>query len=146
MIMTKVITNDSTVTMHFAIKLADGSTAENTRLYKKPAHFKIGDGSLTDTFEALLIGLKVGDKKQFTIEPEAGFGMPSPQNIHVLSRSQFPEDIKLEEGLIIAFQQPNNVELPGIIRKFDEQQVTVDFNHPLCGQTLTFDVEILEIE
>lgn len=144
--MTKVITADSTVTMHFAIKLQDGSTAENTRLYKKPARFKIGDGSLTETFEKLLMGLKAGDKKQFTIPPEEGFGMPSPQNIHILPRSQFPDDIKLEEGLIISFQQPNNIELPGIIRTFDEQQVTVDFNHPLCGQTLTFDVEILEIE
>lgn len=144
--MTKTITKESTVTMHFAIKLKDGSTAENTRAYKKPARFKMGDGSLSENFEELLIGLQSGDKKQFTIAPEDGFGLPSESNIHVLDRSQFPPEMKLEEGLIIAFQQPNNIELPGIIRGFDEHKVTVDFNHPLCGQTLLFDVEILEIE
>jgi len=105
----------------------------------------MGDGSLSEGFEALLIGLKVGDKKQFSIPAAEGFGMPHAQNIHVIPRHQFPEDMALEEGLIIAFQQPNNVELPGIIREFDQQQVTVDFNHPLCGQDLIFDVEILEI-
>ncbi len=144
--MTQVITPTSTVTMHFTIKLKDGSTAENTRLYKKPAHFKIGDGSLTDTFEALLMGLKVGDKKKFIMEPEHGFGLSNPQNIHTVPRHQFPAEMELEEGLIIAFKQPNNVELPGIIRQIDQQQVTVDFNHPLCDQTLIFDVEILAIE
>lgn len=143
--MSKTITTASTVTLHFMIKLEDGSIAENTRIYKKPARFTMGDGSLSENFEALLIGLAEGEKKQFVLAPEDAFGLPDPKNVHVLPRAQFAKDLVLEVGLIMAFQQPNGVELPGIIRGFDAEQVTVDFNHPLCGRALTFDVEILAV-
>lgn len=135
----------SEVQMHFAIKLTDGSIADNTREHGKPACFKMGDGNVLDKVESALIGMKVGEKKKITLTPEEGFGVANPDNLHWLPKTQFPHDITLEEGLIIGFTQPNGVELPGIIREIKDENVLVDFNHPLCGQTLIFDLEIVAI-
>lgn len=141
----EVIVADSEVLMHFSINLADGSAAESTRVNNRPAKFVMGDGSLTENFEKCLLGLSRNDKKKFELAPEDGFGLPNPDNIHYVDLNRFSNDAPAEVGAIIAFTQPNGAELPGIVRAVDGDSVTVDFNHPLAGQTLTFDVEILDI-
>lgn len=140
-----VITQDSEVVLHFDLKLEDGSAAESTRVSNKPAKLKIGDGNLTINFESCLMGLKKGDKKSFILPPDDAFGMPNPDNIYHLDRTKFGIDTPAEVGAIIAFSQPDGSELPGIVREVQGNSVTVDFNHPLAGQVVTFDVEILEI-
>ena len=139
------IQQGSEVVLHFDLKLADGSAADSTRVNNKPAKLVIGDGNLTANFEACLIGLKSGDKKSFTLAPEDAFGLPNPDNIYHMDRAKFGVDAPAEEGMIIAFTQPDGTELPGIIRSVAGNSVTVDFNHPLAGQQITFDVEILSV-
>lgn len=143
--MTKQIEQNSEVVMHFAILLEDGTAAESTKVHNKPVRFRIGDGSLTKNFEACLIGLVAGDNKQFTLTADDAFGQPNPDNIYHLDRTKFSSDTPAEVGAIIAFAQPDGSELPGIIREVAGNSVTVDFNHPLAGQVVKFDVEILEI-
>jgi len=138
------IGNDSQVLMHFTIILADGSVADSTELQGKPAKLVIGDGSLTANFERCLLGLTVGDKSRFELQPEDAFGLSNPDNIYYLDRAKFTE-VKAEVGLIVGFTQPDGAELPGMIRAVVGDSVTVDFNHPLAGQVVTFAVEILEI-
>lgn len=142
----KRIIPGSEVQMHFTIKLSDGSVADSTLPSGRPACFKLGENTLTDTVEQSIIGLQAGDKKSLTLTPEEGFGLPNPANIYELPKTQFPTDIPLEQGLIMGFTQPNGVELPGIIREFNDTTVTVDFNHPLSGQTLIFDLEIVAVD
>jgi FKBP-type peptidyl-prolyl cis-trans isomerase SlpA len=142
---TQMISANSEVIMHFSINLADGSAAESTRVNNRPAKFVMGDGSLTENFEKCLLGLTINQQKKFELAPKDGFGLPNPDNIHYVDRSRFCADVPAEVGAIIAFTQPNGVELPGIVREVNGDSVTVDFNHPLAGQTLTFDVEILAI-
>lgn len=139
------ITEHSEILMHFIIKLADGSVAENTKNFGKPAKMVIGDGSLTPNFEACLLGLKQGDKASFTLEPEDAFGLPNPNNIQHMDRRLFVGDLVAEEGQIIAFSRPNGEEIPGLITEVVGESVTVDFNHPLAGHTVIFDVEILSV-
>lgn len=143
--MSSVIQNQSEVLMHFDLKLEDGSAADSTRVNNKPAKLVMGDGSLTANFEACLLGLKDGDKKSFTLSPEDAFGLPNPDNIHHMDRTRFGADTPVEPGTIIAFSQPDGSEIPGIIREVAGDSVTVDFNHPLAGQTVIFDVEILSV-
>lgn len=131
--------------MHFDLKLSDGSAADSTRVNKKPAKLVMGDGSLTPNFEACLLGLSAGEKKAFELAPEDAFGQPNPDNVHHMDRSRFSADITLEEGMIMAFSQPDGSEVPGIIRSIAGTSVTVDFNHPLAGQTVIFDVEIIDV-
>jgi FKBP-type peptidyl-prolyl cis-trans isomerase SlpA len=134
---------DKQVTLHFALKLENGDVVDST-FDKQPATFKVGDGNLLPGFEAALYGFKAGDKRSLQIAPENAFGQPNPQNVQVMPRSQFA-DMELSEGLLIIFNDAANAELPGVVKAFDEQQVTIDFNHPLAGKTLSFDVEIIEV-
>ena len=131
------------VTLHFAIKLDNGDVVDST-FDKEPATFTVGDGSLLPGFEAALYGFKAGDKRSLQIEPENAFGQPNPQNVQVMPRSQF-QDMELSEGLLIIFNDAANAELPGVVKAFDEQQVTIDFIHPLAGKRLSFEVEIMEV-
>jgi FKBP-type peptidyl-prolyl cis-trans isomerase SlpA len=139
------IVKNSEVLMHFSIRLADGSAVDSTKVANKPAKFVMGDGSLTPGFEACLLGLQVGQSETFTLPPESAFGVPNPDNIHHLELSKFSNDVPAEVGTIISFTQPNGEEIPGIIRDVVADSVTVDFNHPLAGQTVTFEVDVLEV-
>ncbi|GEM78457.1 FKBP-type peptidyl-prolyl cis-trans isomerase [Vibrio superstes] len=141
-----VITNNSAVTMHFAIKLEDGSIADSTYQMGKPAKLVIGDGSLSDNFEACLLGLQAGDKNSVELKAVDAFGLSNPDNIHHMDRAKFVGEAQVEVGTIMAFNGPDGVEIPGIITEIAGDSVTVDFNHPLAGRDVTFDVEIVAID
>jgi len=131
------------VTMHFAIKLTDGQVVDSN-FEGAPVEFEVGDGNIPEGFEAALTGLKVGDHLDLTIDPERGFGQHNPSNIQTLKRSDF-KDMELEPGLVISFQEPGG-ELPGVIVEFDDERVEVDFNHPLAGKTILFEIQVLNIQ
>jgi FKBP-type peptidyl-prolyl cis-trans isomerase SlpA len=132
------------VTLHFSLSLENGEQVDST-FDKKPATFKVGDGNLLPGFEQQLFGLKAGDKRTIQIAPEQGFGQHNPQNVQVMPRSQF-EGMELSDGLLVIFNDAAKTELPGVVKDFDENKVTVDFNHPLAGKALTFEVEIFEVK
>lgn len=135
---------DREVTLHFALKLENGDVVDST-FDKQPATFKVGDGNLLPGFEQALYGFKAGDKRSLQVQPEQGFGQPNPQNVQIMPRSQF-EGMELSEGLLVIFNDAANAELPGVVKAFDDKQVTIDFNHPLAGKVLQFDVEIIEVK
>ena len=135
----------SEVLMHFTLSLADGTVADST-VEGEPLRFVMGDGSLIEGLELVLYGLKQGDRQCLSIEPRDAFGFPEEENIHTMPRSEFPEDIQLEVGQIIGFSTPSGEEVPGAIKKIKDEEVVVDFNHPLAGHEIIFDVEILEVK
>ncbi|YCS26973.1 FKBP-type peptidyl-prolyl cis-trans isomerase [Vibrio parahaemolyticus] len=140
------ITNDSVVTLHFTIKMKDGSVADSTHNMGKPAKFVMGDGSLSENFEQCLVGLQSGENKAIELKAQDAFGMPSPDHIHHMDRTKFVGEAEVEVGTIMAFSGPDGMEIPGIITEIAGDSVTVDFNHPLAGQDVTFEVEILSVE
>lgn len=144
--MIDTVKRDSSLLVHFTLKLADGSTAESTRNNGKPALFCLGDGSLSEGLENQLIGLKVGDKHAFALESEDAFGGISPDLIQYFSRRDFMQAGEPEVGAIMLFSGMDGNEMPGVIREISGDSITVDFNHPLAGQTIHFDVEVLEID
>jgi len=133
------------VAMHFSLTLEDGTVADST-IDHDPIRFIMGDGSLIEGLELALYGLKVGDKQVLSIEPREAFGFPDEESIHEMSRSEFPEDMDIEEGMIIEFDTPSGERVPGALKSIKGDTVIVDFNHPLAGHEITFDVEILEIK
>ncbi|WP_070411066.1 FKBP-type peptidyl-prolyl cis-trans isomerase [Pseudomonas lundensis] len=138
------IGQNTEVTLHFALRLENGDTVDST-FDKDPATFKVGDGNLLPGFEAAIFGFKADDKRTLEILPENAFGQPNPQNVQIIARSQF-KDMELSEGLLVIFNDAANTELPGVVKVFDDDQVTIDFNHPLAGKTLTFEVEIKDVK
>lgn len=144
--MTESVQRDSAVLVHFTLKLEDGSTAESTRANGKPALFRLGDGSLSAALEQALLGLKAGEAKQFTLAPEEAFGGVSPDLIQYFSRRDFIDAGEPEVGAIMLFSGMGGSEMPGVIREVSGDSITVDFNHPLAGHRIQFDVEVLEID
>ncbi len=139
----QVIGPDCQVTLHFAIKLEDGQLVDSN-FDASPATFTVGDGQLLEGFETTLLGMKAGDEAVIDISPEQGFGMPNPNNMQRIPRQQFA-DMDLEPGLVVSFADAGNGELPGVIVEFDDSNVTVDFNHPLAGKSLKFEVRIIDV-
>jgi FKBP-type peptidyl-prolyl cis-trans isomerase SlpA len=133
------------VTLHFALRLQDGEVIDSN-FERDPATFVVGDGNLLPGFEKAIFGLTEGDKKTLTISPEQGFGQRNPNNMQEFARSEFSADIELREGLVLSFTDAQKTELPGVVSHFDENVVIVDFNHPLAGRDIVFDVAILKIE
>lgn len=138
------IGQNTEVTLHFALRLENGDTVDST-FDKAPATFKVGDGSLLPGFEASIFGFKAGDKRTVEVLAENAFGQPNPQNVQIIPRSQF-QNMDLSEGLLVIFNDAANTELPGVVKAFDDAQVTIDFNHPLAGKTLSFEVEIFKVK
>ncbi|NLY59022.1 MAG: FKBP-type peptidyl-prolyl cis-trans isomerase [Gammaproteobacteria bacterium] len=138
------IAQDTEVTLHFTLKLPNGDVVDSTT-GKAPATFKVGDGSLLPGFEQSLFGLKAGDQRTFEIEPERGFGPGSTQNIQTMSRDNFT-DMELEIGLLIIFKDAAGGEMPGVVKAIHDSIVEIDFNHPLAGKVITFEVEIIAVK
>jgi FKBP-type peptidyl-prolyl cis-trans isomerase SlpA len=138
------ITERSTVTLHVSLALEDGTVAEST-FGNEPLTFTLGDGVLDYGLELGLYGLKRGDKQRLVLDPGQAFGQHEPARVHTLSRDAFAADLTLEPGVIIAFETAAGEELPGAVLEVGEQTVTVDFNHPLAGRTIIYEVEILDV-
>jgi FKBP-type peptidyl-prolyl cis-trans isomerase SlpA len=133
------------VTLHFALKFPDGQVIDST-FEKEPATLEIGDESLPVHIEANLFGMKAGDKESYELPPEKAFGQHNPNNIQPFKRHEFSADMVLEPGVMISFKDVGNHELPGVVSHVEDDEVQVDFNHPLAGRTLIFEVEIIDVE
>ncbi len=141
--MAEMIGPGKKVALHFSISLADGHLIDSTRERPEPAEFTVGDGSLLPGFEQAIFGLRAGDRRSVFIDAARGFGDWNPDNQQVFTRVQF-SGMDLEEGMIISFADKSG-ELPGVVKAFDDDTVTVDFNHPLAGRDLTFEVDIIRV-
>lgn len=133
------------ITLHFSLKLVNGQIVDSN-FEREPATFVVGDGNMLAGFEKAMFGLQEGDRNTFLIKPESGFGQRNPNNIQEIPRSQFAPDLELSEGLMLSFADAQKTELPGVVLRFDENVVVVDFNHPLSGRDIEFEVAILRIE
>lgn len=141
----KLIGASTQVTLNFALRFDTGEIVDST-FERKPATFSVGDGSLLPGIERKLFGLQSGHREVFEVKPEDAFGQINPANVQTFKRSQFADDMELHEGLIISFADAARAELPGVVKSFDAETVVVDFNHPLAGRTLAFEVEIIDVQ
>lgn len=142
--MTFPISRGSTVTLHLSLTLEDGTVADST-LEGEPFTFVMGDGTLVSGLELALYGLYPGDTQCLELTPEQAFGPHDPQHVHRMPRSAFTDEFKLAPGVIVGFETPQGEELAGAVLALDADSVTVDFNHPLAGHTVVFEVEIIDV-
>ena len=137
----------SRISLHFALLMPSGEEIDTTRR-GKPAELTLGDGNLLPGFETALVGLSAGDDAQLIVPAEQAFGERVEANVRLLAKTLFADftsEEPLEPGLVVSFQAPDG-ELPGVVKAVYEDTVQVDFNHPLSGSDITFDVSILSVE
>lgn len=139
----------SRITLHFALQVQPAGAREalviDSTFDKAPATFVMGDGSLLPGFEQKLLGLHRGDERTFVLPAGEAFGEINPDSIHELNARQF-KGMELSEGLVVSFDGAGKHPMPGVVKKIEGDTVTVDFNHPLAGQTVQFVVKILAVE
>jgi FKBP-type peptidyl-prolyl cis-trans isomerase SlpA len=136
------IDTGTTVTLHFSLVLENGHVVDSN-FDTAPATFTVGDGNLLAGFENSLMGLVDGDEREFLIQPENAFGQHNPQNVQAVERNNF-ENEELELGTMFSFQNGDG-ELPGVVVEVQDNEVMVDFNHPLAGQSILFKVKIISV-
>jgi FKBP-type peptidyl-prolyl cis-trans isomerase SlpA len=139
------VSEGTRVFLNFSLSLEDGSEIDSN-FSGEPVDFAIGDGSLLPGFERMLFGMLAGERHIYTVEPEHAFGMPNDSNVQELPRDQFDDEAELDIGLMFYFADAGGGEVPGLVVGVDEERIMVDFNHPLAGRTILFDVLIHRVE
>lgn len=136
----------SVVTMYFNLTIKDNGIVADCTNPGEPMTFTMGDGSLIHGLEMALTGMKVGDKQSVELDPLNAFGFSDPDNIYDMPREEFASDLPVDPGTILSFSTPSGDEIPGIIKEINGDLVKVDFNHPLAGQDILFEVEIVDLK
>lgn len=138
------VSSGKEVTLHFELALADGEIIDSN-FAGSPVTFRVGDGNLPPGFERVILGLRPGDEHSQIVSDVEAFGPRNPENIHTLPRFRFPADLAMEAGLMINFADNAGNEQAGVIRDFNADKVTIDFNHPLAGREIHFRVRVLSV-
>jgi peptidylprolyl isomerase len=131
-----------TVRVHYRGTLADGTEFDASE-GRDPLEFRLGDGVVIPGFEAAVAGLEPGEKRTVTIAPQDAYGPKNEALIQRIDADAFSEDPYV--GGHVDLIAPDGSRLPGEITSVDEEGAVLDFNHPLAGKTLTFEVELVEI-
>lgn len=135
---------NSRIRFHFRLRLADGREIESSH-DAPPLEVTLGQGELIDGLERRLVGLLQGTHRIEVPALEA-YGGIDADNIHTLSRADFPAEFMLEVGQVVGFEVPNGAEVPGTVLEISGDTVRIDFCHPLAGHDLVFDIDILAVE
>ncbi len=133
-----------TVKVHYTGKLENG-TVFDTSTDRQPLELTLGSGKIIPGFEKGITGMGVGDTKTITVLPEEAYGPSRKELIVDIKKTDLPEDITPAIGKELQVQQKDGNPIEITITDMDEDTVTLDANHPLAGNTLLFEVELVEI-
>jgi len=133
-----------TVKVHYTGKL-DTGVPFDTSEGDEPLEFEIGSGLVIPGFEEAVIGMSPGESKTVKLPPEKAYGKYREDRVITVNKKDLPEDVKPELGMTLEVCTPSGQMIPVMITDMDESTVTLDANHPLSEQTLTFDIQLLEI-
>jgi len=136
--------SNQVITINFILKDTDGNIIEATTT-DNPFSFISGGQQILPKLEENILSMLIGSKRTVVLEPEEAYGVYDDSALQHVNRSEFPEDTDLQEGMSFVADAPDGQQLPFVIKSVDGENITIDFNHPLAGQTLTFDVELLSL-
>lgn len=134
----------SHLTLRYRVSLTDGTEVVST-FDTNPATLSLGAGQLAETLERCLVGMKSGERRVYTLEPEAGFGLRNPQLVQKIALDALPRPLDEDVGERVAFTDASGAEFAGTVVEKSGRHATFDFNHPLAGRTVLFEAEIVGI-
>ncbi len=136
--------NGDTVKVHYTGTLENGEVFDSSK-DRDPLMFVLGEGDMIPGFETGVVGMKQGDSKSISIAPEHAYGARREELVVEIKKSGFPENITPSVGLQLQMTRKDGNPINAVISAVDEQNVTLDANHPLAGHTLIFDIQLVEI-
>lgn len=134
-----------TVRVHYTGKLTSGEVFDSS-LEREPLEFTLGQGMLIPGFENAVVNMKVNEKKTVNIPVAEAYGEKVDELFQKVEKAQLPEEIKPEVGMGLVAQNPDGTERQLRVAEVNEDHIVVDANHPLAGQDLVFDLEVVEIK
>lgn len=137
------ISDGAKVDLHFSVTIENGVEIDNTRGRAEPVSLVMGDGSLLPGFEKALFGLRAGDRRTVSLPPEEAFGPWNPENIQRFDTVKFEQTPIV--GHMIEFEDKSKSSLFGVVKSVNDDITEIDFNHPLAGKNITFEVEIFKV-
>jgi len=141
----KVAKKGSTVSIDYTGKLETGETFDSSK-GRGVLEFEIGDGKIVKGLEDSIVGMKVGDEKKITVNPENAYGKRNESLVKEVPKSTIPKEIKLKKGLILMFKREDGYKTPATVTEIKKDIVKIDFNHPLAGKKLKFEIKLVDIK
>ena len=139
------VKNGDTVNVHYHGKLTDGSTFDSSE-GREPLQFTVGNGQVIKGFDDALVDMKIGDKKTAQIPVDNAYGQRNDDMMMEYPKSDFPEDMQPAIGLELHMSDNAGNVFPVVIAEVRDEVVILDANHPLAGQDLVFEIELVSIE
>jgi len=133
-----------TVKVHYTGKLEDGSVFDSSH-EREPLEFNLGEGQVISGFEQAVEGMAPGESKAVEVAPEEGYGPRRDDMVLEVGREQLPEDLEPFVGQQLKLSQPDGEDVIVNVTEVDDEQVKLDANHPLAGEALHFDIELVDI-
>ena len=141
--MGQVKTGDK-VKVHYHGKLTSGETFDSSE-GRAPLEFEVGSGMVIKGFDDGVAGMNVGDKKTLNIPFDEAYGPRNPEMVVEFPKERFPQEMQLELGMQLMMNNGAGQQFPVVVSQIKEEVVVLDANHPLAGQDLVFDIELVEI-
>jgi peptidylprolyl isomerase len=138
------VQSGDTVRVHYHGRLTDGTTFDSSE-GRDPLEFQVGSGMVIAGFDNGVMGMSVGDKKTVNIGVDDAYGPKNPEMIIEFPRDQVPEGMPLEKGMRLNLNNSAGQVVPVVITEVRDEAVMLDANHPLAGEDLVFDIELVEI-
>lgn len=138
------VKSGDTVKVHYSGRLTDGTTFDSSE-GRDPLEFKVGNGDVIKGFDEGVSGMSVGQKKTVHIPADEAYGQKDDSRIVQFPRANFPPDLEPELGMQLNMTNGSGQVIPVTIIELSEEAVTLDANHPLAGQDLIFDIELVDI-
>jgi len=132
------------VKVHYHGKLTSGETFDSSA-GREPLEFEVGSGSVIKGFDEGVKGMQVGEKKTINIPFDEAYGPRNDEMLIEFPRDRFPNDMKIEQGMQLMMSDSSGQNIPVIVIEIKENSVILDANHPLAGEELVFDIELVEI-
>ena len=136
--------NGDTVKVHYHGRLVDGTTFDSSN-GREPLEFEVGSGMVIKGFDDGVQGMSVGDKKTIQIPVDEAYGPKDPTMLVEFPRDQFPDELKPEAGMQLNMSNSAGQVIPVLVTEVKDDTVILDANHPLAGQELIFDIELVDI-
>jgi FKBP-type peptidyl-prolyl cis-trans isomerase 2 len=133
-----------TVQVHYTGKLDDGTVFDSSQ-DREPLAFVVGEGRVIPGFEQGVIGMEPAEAKTIKIASDEAYGSHRAELILTVSKEQFPDHIEPAPGMQLQLQLQEGQPAQAVITEVSEAEVTLDANHPLAGQDLTFDIQLVAI-